>query len=507
MVDSLTVLDVAFAILGAFILKTFLKPPQRTPLPPGPRPILGAFALPSGSDKEWITYGKWAETWGDITSVTVFGQPLIAVNSVQVAREMLDKKSSIYSDRPVLQMCGELVGWKKSLGLLQYGTSQFRRTRRYFHQSVGTPTNVARFHPIQAKETCKFLQHLLESPGNFLSHIRQSANTTLLRIAYGYIVESDEDPLIRMVDTAMAEFSESSAPGEYLVDVLPILKYIPSWMPGAGFKRKAKLWATHLTEVTEKPFKFVQDQMAQGSARDSFTSILLGAGPSGTEISDVKWAAGAVYAAGVDTTVSVISLFFLLMTLHPEIQAKAQAEIDRVVGSHRLPTHADRASLPYVDALCKETFRYHPVAPMAVPHRAMEDDIHDGYFIPKGSIILPNIWNMAHDPAVYKDPMTFNPSRFITSDGHIAEPDPRDIIFGFGRRYFPGRLMGDASVFIACAMTLAAFTISKTVKDGQVTEPVMDFLPGTVSRAAPFLCSITPRSPEAAALISAQSHV
>lgn len=80
------------------------------------------------------------------------------------------------------------------------------------------------------------------------------------------------------------------------------------------------------------------------------------------------------------------------MTKLPEAQRKAQEEIDRVVGTARLPTFNDRANLPYVDALVKEVLRWHPVAPMGLPHTSTEDDICEGYFIPKGSTLLPNIW-------------------------------------------------------------------------------------------------------------------
>ena len=80
------------------------------------------------------------------------------------------------------------------------------------------------------------------------------------------------------------------------------------------------------------------------------------------------------------------------MALFPEAQRKAQEEIDRVVGTDRLPTFEDRENLPYVDALVKEALRWHPVVPMGVPHVTTEDDIYEGYFIPKGSILLPNIW-------------------------------------------------------------------------------------------------------------------
>lgn len=80
------------------------------------------------------------------------------------------------------------------------------------------------------------------------------------------------------------------------------------------------------------------------------------------------------------------------MTLHPEVQKKAQEEIDRVLGAGKLPKVDDRKNLPYIDAIVKEVLRWHPVAPMGIPHMSVEDDVYDGYFIPKGSLIMSNIW-------------------------------------------------------------------------------------------------------------------
>lgn len=80
------------------------------------------------------------------------------------------------------------------------------------------------------------------------------------------------------------------------------------------------------------------------------------------------------------------------MTLFPEVQSKAQEEVDRVLGPCRLPTVADRGNLPYIDAVVKEVFRWHPVAPMGIPHMSVEGDTYEGCYIPKGSLIMPNIW-------------------------------------------------------------------------------------------------------------------
>jgi cytochrome P450 len=155
-------------------------------------------------------------------------------------------------------------------------------------------------------------------------------------------------------------------------------------------------------------------------------------------------------------TVSSIYGFFLFMSLYPEVQAKAQAELDALLGGERLPTLADRDDLPYVDALVKEVFRFGTVVRQGIPHRVHADDIHDGYFIPKDTTIIANVWFvlysleisrhclltscrfMCNDPRTYKDPEIFNPERFL---GSHPEPDPRGIAFGFGRRICPGTFM------------------------------------------------------------------
>lgn len=80
------------------------------------------------------------------------------------------------------------------------------------------------------------------------------------------------------------------------------------------------------------------------------------------------------------------------MALFPGVQRKAQQELDTVLGSDRLPQFQDRENLPYMDALVKEVFRWHPVVPMGVSHTSTQDDICEGYFIPKGSSVLANIW-------------------------------------------------------------------------------------------------------------------
>jgi cytochrome P450 len=88
--------------------------------------------------------------------------------------------------------------------------------------------------------------------------------------------------------------------------------------------------------------------------------------------------------------------FVLHMIQHPEVQVKAQEELDRVIGRSRLPDFEDREELPYLGAIYKETLRLHPVTPLGIPHSTSADDIYKGMHIPKGSILFPNIWYVSY---------------------------------------------------------------------------------------------------------------
>ena len=84
--------------------------------------------------------------------------------------------------------------------------------------------------------------------------------------------------------------------------------------------------------------------------------------------------------------------FMLAMSVYPDVQRKAQAELDAVVGHDRLPTFQDRDRLPYINAICNEALRWMPVGPLGVPHRLIQDDEYNGYLLPKDTIFIVNLW-------------------------------------------------------------------------------------------------------------------
>ncbi|PHH74362.1 hypothetical protein CDD80_3123 [Ophiocordyceps camponoti-rufipedis] len=317
-------------------------------------------------------------------------------------------------------------------------------------------------------------------------------------MAYGYS-PGDNDPLVRLVDSIIGVIGISMRPSGHIVDILPFFKHLPR------FKRLAK-HGSHLVETAAQiPYAFVRRQMTAGSHGGSYVSHLIdvASGPeqelSPADENCIKWTAATMYLAGVESTAGTLTSFLLAMIMFPDIQRKCQQEIDRVVGTGRLPTFEDRDNLPYVDAMLKELLRWNPIAPFGLSHIASEDIIYDGYTIPKGSVLVATVWSMCHDSSVYEDPTVFNPARFL---GPEKEADPWDIVFGFGRRLCPGRFFADASLFLDIVTILSLFNVNKGVDElGNELEPELHVRPGIINHTMPFPHKVTPRSSTHAALI------
>jgi len=150
------------------------------------------------------------------------------------------------------------------------------------------------------------------------------------------------------------------------------------------------------------------------------------------------------------------------MMAHPEIQTRAQDELDLVVGRFRPPTFADAPNLSYIQAMVKESHRWRPALPLGIPHSTTEDDWYEGMFIPKGTVCMANLWQCNHDTALCgDDAANFNPGRFLDEHGRLI-PGPVETrddghsTFGFGRRACVGKHVGNESLFISMATVLWA---------------------------------------------------
>ncbi|KAJ7879670.1 cytochrome P450 [Mycena leptocephala] len=473
----------------------------RKNLPPGPQglPLLGnVFQMPT--EMPWLTYTAWAKTYGDVMGVSVLGQPIIFLSSPQAASDLLDRRSAIYSDRPDLVFLGELVGYKDTLPLCKYGETH--REHRKLTSEALAPRNNGSWRAVEEEKVKEFLRDLLEKPNLFMDHIRLLVARIGFEISHGYTVQGRHDPMLLVAEQANSDFAKGMAPGAYLCDVFPILRYIPEWT-GARFKKEAKECRKTMEALRDGPYNDLKKQVALGTAKPSFTANLIQREEHATEAQEMlyKWSSVSLYTTAADTSVSAMGSIFVALSLYPKVQKKAQEELDRVVGHDRLPSFEDRPNLPYLNAIVTEIHRWNPVAPLGVPHCCTQEDVYNGFRIPSGSILFANIWGILHDETIYPSPMNFDPERYLRGEKYGTDglnPDPRRFAFGYGRRSCPGKDLADDSIFICAAMTLATFNLTRP-KSGP-TEP--EYTSGLICHPLPFPCDITPRSREAEALVS-----
>ncbi|GAB1528409.1 hypothetical protein RhiTH_011603, partial [Rhizoctonia solani] len=179
----------------------------------------------------------------------------------------------------------------------------------------------------------------------------------------------------------------------FLVNVLPPLSYVPHWFPGAGWKRTAYRWRILKEQALSIPYEWTKAQIASGTAEPSILSTLLQNLTLTSHMkedereSNLKEVAHVIVAAGTDTTSTALVAFVAAMVLNPDVQLKAQKELDTVLGPTSLPTMSDRERLPYMRKLIQEVLRWQPVAPTAIPHACWQDDNYEGYDIRKGTVV------------------------------------------------------------------------------------------------------------------------
>lgn len=394
------------------------------------------------------------------------------------------------------------MGWDLSLSFSAYG-SIFQKHRRLFQQSF-SQQKVIQYRRLQLREAHRLAINLLENaPDRMETLLSLFSTSIIISITYGHEILSDDDPYVQLAAENRYVITHCGTPGGTPVDLFPILQYLPSWFPGTFFAWKARESSHIARQMQTEPFDTVRRQMTEGTAKPSFVSYHLErlhqeSKETSEELNDIKMAAATVYAAGADTTWSSMSTFMLAMTLYPEWQLRAQQEIDAHLCGSRLPEIEDRDGLPLVDCILQETYRWLNAIPLGIPHRALQDDVYKGMFIPKGSLVIANARGISMNETVYHDPSSFNPSRYLSkSKGGREEPWP-SAHFGFGRRICPGRHLADVSLWLAVTTILSLFDIKKMRdEDGQEITPEVGMDSGLSSHPKPYKCFVQLRNDKA----------
>ncbi|KAK0226846.1 cytochrome P450 [Armillaria nabsnona] len=486
-------------IVVAYTTVRYLRSPWRLPL-------IGNLLELRG--KQWLTFTELGKKYGDLMYFNVAGQPLVVLNSQKVAADLLDRRAGKFSDRPRNIVASDIMTGGNLVVFSRYGI--WRRMRKAAHK--GLNKGVYKYHPIQTAEAVLLTAGVLAEPEKWNSHLRRTAASAIMSMVYDTPPTSEQDPSVKNINEFVTRLTRAALPGAHFVEFFPWMRYIPSKY--AKWKREAEESYAKDSVMFEGLFNSVKDRVAKGDERPSLASTLIqDAGRHNLTDKENSWLAGNMYAAGSDTSSGVMSWWILAMIAYPETQKRAQAELDAVVGRHRMPSFADYEHLQYIRAMVKEALRCRS---LGLPHRSTEDDVYDGYFIPAGTILMANVWHLNRNPEIYgPDAEHFNPARHLDKNGKLA-PGPADtkeeshVTYGFGRRICVGRHVANNSLFIDIAMMLWAMNIERATDENGVPLPldvdgcVED---GLATRPVPFKAKITPRFREAQAIVEQEREL
>jgi cytochrome P450 len=513
-------------LAGAFVLILTgiiprLSPKKRLPLPPGPpaERLLGHLRVIPSEHPEYA-YTQWGKEYdSDILHFSMLGRSIIVLNSVQAARDLMDKRGVNYADRPRFVLF-EVMGWGVTLTFLRW-SPRFKLHRKLLQQSF-TQTACKTYRPIQIEEARRAARAIFKSPQNWEMLLRQFSTAVVLRIGFGIDVQEHDDPYVRMALEVEEATGEGGVPAASLIDFFPVLRHLPNavsklstlFTPLIHARRtKASIQTLHDAPWNKtEPFIRADEISRPSFMLKHFRQYLDNEAkglPNEATIEDLKGAAGAISIAGGNTTWSTIIVCVLNLILNPEVQAKARAEIETVIGTDedgsilRLPEFNDRPQLKYLEYVIQETTRWAPLSPLGVPHASINDDIYKGYHIPAGSVVYANAWAMSRDETIYSKPEAFDPERYApVSEGGKGEPLPEGP-FGFGRRICPGQYLALSGVYIMMATLLATLDLRCPVDhNGNQVKPRVSFSNGLSGVPDSFGCSITPRSEKTGQLLN-----
>ena len=306
----------------------------------------------------------------------------------------------------------------------------------------------------------------------------------------------------------MENWSKVMEPGNTPpVDIFPLLKYVPESLLG-NWRSRGQNVGDEMNALYDEWLGRVVKRRQESGSKDCFLDRLLDqkdAGKLEMHNHAIYFLCGTLMEGGSDTTSSIILAFIHALTKWPQIQQKAQQQIDEIVGEDRSPTWQDYEKLPYVAACVKEAMRWRPVVPLGFPHVLAEDDTVDGMLLPKGSQIFMNAFGMQHDPSRFANPDTFDPDHYagmteLASELANGDWEKRDHYgYGTGRRICPGIHVAERNLFLAMAKILWALNIERGVDaSGLTVDPDVSnetaYSAGFLVCANDFPCKISVRS-------------
>ncbi|KAM3873381.1 steroid 21-hydroxylase [Diretmus argenteus] len=409
-----------------------------------------------------------AQRYGSIYRLKCGNTTMVVLNSSEVIREALVKKWSDFAGRP-LSYTGDIVsGGGHSISLGDY-SEEWKAHRRLVHSALQRCSQQS-LHDVIERQALHLRKVLMGYQGrsvDLAEDFTVAASNVITTLAFGKEYEKSSVELQCLHNCLNEIVNLWGSSWISALDSFPLLRKLPN-PPFARLlkevSRRDDIIRTHLDNYK------AQEKISEDAITGALLQGLDKCHGAAQEVlltdTHVHMATVDLLIGGTETTAAWLNWTVAFLLHRPEVQCKVYDELCMVLEG-RYPKYSDRHRLPVLCSVINEVLRLRPVAPLAVPHRAIRDSSIAGYFIPKNTVIIPNLFGAHHDPAVWTDPYHFKPERFLEGGGGSTRAM---LPFGGGARLCLGESVAKMELFLFTAYLLRDFQFTSPVNEASLPD-------------------------------------
>lgn len=458
-IDLITVLLLILFCL--FLIKLYHDPKGHLfkNFPPGPKPlpIIGNMHI-LNLKRPFKTFLELSKEYGPVFSVQIGSQKMVILCGYEAVKDALVNHAEEFSDRPYVPIFHDI---SKGYGILFSNGENWKVMRRFTIATLRDLGMGKKSIENKITEESDFLVKKFLSYGGkpFENTVIMNAAVAniIVSILLGHRFEYDDPVFGRLMSLINENIRLAGSP---MVMLYNTFKSVIQWLPGGHRK---------VNENVAETWKFITETFTKHKERldvnDQRTLVDIFLVKQQEEKSEfapyfhdknLTMLITNLFAAGMETTSTTLRWGLLLMIKYPEIQKNVQNEIEKVIGSSE-PQLEHRRNMPYTDAVIHEVQRYADIIPTNLPHATAKDVTFKGYFIPKGTYVMPLLTSVLRDAAHFEKPNEFYPGHFLDSKGNFVKKEAF-MPFSAGKRSCAGENLAKMELFLFFTRLLQNFT-------------------------------------------------
>nr|XP_002718570.1 cytochrome P450 2C1 [Oryctolagus cuniculus] len=469
--DPVVVLGLCLSCL--LLLSVWKQRHRGGKLPPGPTPfpILGNILQLDFKDmSKSIT--RLSAVYGPVFTVYLGMKPAVVICGYDAVKEALVDLGEEFSERDVFPLTAKV---NKGFGIIFSNGKRWKEMRRFSLMTLRNFGMGKRGIEDRVQEEARCLVEELRktngSPCDPTFILGAAPCNVICSVIFQNRFDYRDQTFLNLMGKFNENFKILNSPWVQVCNTFPILI---DCLPGSP--RKVINNLSYVKNYVLEKIKEHQESLDINNPRDFIDCFLIKMEQekhnqqSEFTIENLMTTVTDVFAAGTETTSTTLRYGLLLLMKHPEVTAKVQEEIERVIGRHRSPCMQDRSRMPYTDATVHEIQRYTDLIPNNVPRATTCNVKFRNYFIPKGTAVITSLTSVLHDDKEFLNPDRFDPDHFLDASGNFKKSD-YFMPFSAGKRVCVGEALARMELFLFLTTILQNFTLKPLVdpKDIDIT--------------------------------------